>query len=113
MKALKKIYLDNAATTPVDPVVSAKMRPYFSQKYGNASSVHQLGEEARRAVEAARRQTANFLGCLSEEVYFTSGATESDNWAIGGVAEKMASRGIKKPHLITSAIGIEFNNFFA
>ena len=104
MKALKKIYLDNAATTPVDPVVSAKMRPYFSQKYGNASSVHQLGEEARRAVEAARRQTANFLGCLSEEVYFTSGSTESDNWAIGGVAEKMASRGIKKPHFITSAI---------
>ncbi|MBU1136921.1 cysteine desulfurase, partial [Patescibacteria group bacterium] len=101
---MKSVYLDNSATTPVDPAVFAKMKPYFSQKYGNASSAHRLGEEARRAVEAARRQIANFLGCLPEEIYFTSGATESDNWAVRGLAEKMASQGTKKPHLITSAI---------
>ncbi len=97
MNRKREIYLDNAATTPVDPVVFAKMKPYFWLKYGNASSVHQKGEEARQAVEKARQQVADFLGCLPDEIYFTSGATESDNWVIRGVVKKGA-------HIITSAI---------
>jgi len=99
----KIIYLDNAATTPVDPAVFSKMKPYFMEKYGNASSIHQIGQEARQAIENARQQVAIFLNCLPEEVYFTSGATESDN-TIKGIIEKAKFQGVKNPHIITSAI---------
>ena len=98
------IYLDNAATTPVDAAVFKKMQPYFYQKYGNPSSVHQLGQEARQTVEKARQQIADFLSCSAEEVYFTGSASASNNWLIQGVIEKAGSESSIKPHIITSAI---------
>ncbi len=101
--AMRKVYLDHAATTPVDSAVFKKMQPYFSVKYGNPSSVHRAGEEARQAVEKARQQVADFLGCVPTEVYFTAGATESDNWIILGVVEKARQMGLDKPHIITSS----------
>lgn len=100
---MRQIYLDHAATTPVEAAVFKKMQPYFSEKYGNPSSVHQMGEEARQAVEKARQQVADFLGCSAEEVYFTAGATESDNWLIYGVIDKLAEESSAKPHIIVSA----------
>jgi cysteine desulfurase len=99
----RQIYLDNAATTPVDPAVFRKMKPYFSDKYGNPSSVHRAGDQARQAIEKARQQIADFLGCTAQEIYFTAGATESDNWVILGVTEKARNQGLAKPHIITSA----------
>ncbi|MCX6811063.1 MAG: aminotransferase class V-fold PLP-dependent enzyme [Candidatus Berkelbacteria bacterium] len=84
---MKRIYLDHSATTPVDSEVLAAMTPYFSDKFGNASSVHSFGQEARSAVDNARHQIAEFLNCKSIEVIFTSGGSESDNLAIKGVVE--------------------------
>ena len=72
------IYLDHAATTPVDPGVVERMMPYFSQQFGNPSSIYHLGQEARAAIDGARRQCASVLGCAPGEVLLTSGATESD-----------------------------------
>ncbi len=103
MFLMKQVYLDYAATTPVEAAVLKKMQPYFSEKYGNPSSVHQMGEEARLAVEKARQQVADFLGCSAEEVYFISSTSESDNWVISGVVEKARAQGLKQPHIITSA----------
>jgi len=100
----KEIYLDNAATTPVDSAVLKKMQPYFNEKYGNASSVHSAGDLARNGMEKARQQIATFLNCLSEEIYFTSGATESDNWIIQGIIEKANDNDFKKPHIIISVL---------
>lgn len=101
--AQKQIYLDHAATTPVAPAVFRKMQPYFSIKYGNPSSIHQLGDQARQAVEKARQQVASFLGCSAQEIYFISSTSESDNWVILGAIEKARARGLKKPHIITSS----------
>jgi len=97
---MKRVYLDNAATTAVDSRVSAAMRPYFTRKFGNASEPHRWGQEARRAVDEARRQVAGFLGAKPEEIIFTSCATESINLAHKGVVEAMP----KKPHIITSSV---------
>ncbi|MBU4141803.1 cysteine desulfurase [Patescibacteria group bacterium] len=106
----KHIYLDNAATTPVDSAVLKEMMPYFMKKFGNPFSAHSFGQEAKVAIDNAREQVANFLGASSEEVFFTSGATESNNWTVFGVlksvktsaaAEKPGS--IFVPHIITSA----------
>ncbi|MFA5158483.1 MAG: aminotransferase class V-fold PLP-dependent enzyme [Patescibacteria group bacterium] len=97
---MKKIYLDNAATTPTDPSVLNAMLPYFSDKFGNASSVHLFGQEARGAVDNSRHAIGKFLNCKSTEIIFTSGGSESDNLAIKGVIE--ASE-VNKPHVITSA----------
>ncbi len=80
------IYLDHAATTPVDPAVLEAMLPYFSQRFGNPSSIYQLGQDARAGVDLARMRVARVLGCEPGEVLFTSGATESDNLAVRGVA---------------------------
>ena len=98
---MKRIYLDNAATTPVDPRVLEEMLPYFTEKFGNPSSVYQEGREARRAVEAARLQIAQAINADPKEIYFTAGGSESDNWAIKGVALKNRKRG---NHIITTAI---------
>ncbi len=98
------IYLDNAATTPVDPVVFKKMQPYFSEKYGNPSSAHNFGQEARQALEKSRQSVANFLNCSPEEVYFTGSATESDNLAVRGIIEKIILQDSVKPHIIASSI---------
>ncbi|MGB9577178.1 MAG: aminotransferase class V-fold PLP-dependent enzyme, partial [Candidatus Norongarragalinales archaeon] len=79
-----RVYLDHAATTPVDERVVAEMKPFFSVKYGNASSIHAWGREAREAVEHARSQVAALIGALPEEIIFTGGGTEADNLAILG-----------------------------
>ncbi|NQT46540.1 MAG: cysteine desulfurase NifS [Candidatus Omnitrophica bacterium] len=99
---MKQVYLDHNATTPTDPEVVRAMAPYYTEIYGNASSVHMFGQKARRAVEAAREQVANFLGAKdSQEIVFTSGGTESDNLAIRGIAYALRSKG---NHIITSSI---------
>ncbi|MEW6117372.1 MAG: cysteine desulfurase NifS [Nitrospirota bacterium] len=98
---MRKVYLDNAATTPTDPEVVRAMLPYFSEIYGNPSSAHSWGFEAREAVERARKSVAGFMGARSNEVVFTSGGTESDNAAIKGVAFANRNRG---DHIITSSI---------
>ncbi|MFC2302085.1 MAG: aminotransferase class V-fold PLP-dependent enzyme, partial [Selenomonas artemidis] len=81
------VYLDHAATTPIDPRVYEAMQPYLSGVYGNPSSLHTFGQLARRGIDRAREKTAALIGALPEEIFFTSGGTESDNWAIRGLAE--------------------------
>lgn len=101
---MKRIYLDNAATTPVDPEVLAEMMPYFSEKFGNSSSFHSFGQEAAEAVELARSRAAKHFNCKPEEIVFTSGATESNNLAIKGTVRRFQERNKDKgvrPHIIT------------
>ena len=98
-----KIYLDNAATTPLDKKVFESMKPYFSDKFGNASSIHSFGIVASEAVEKARGQVADFFGSQTNEIIFTSGATESNNWALKGVTKKYQAENKKIPHIITTA----------
>ena len=95
------IYLDYNATTPIAPEVASAMRPYLEGFFGNPSSSHRLGVEARMAVEKARRQVASLLGCNSDEVVFTSGGSESNNAAIKGTALALSDKG---RHILTSAI---------
>jgi cysteine desulfurase len=102
---VKKIYLDHAATTPVDNEVFLAMKPYFSQDYGNPSEPHFWGQEARGAIDQAREQVANFLGAKHQEIIFTSGATEAINLAHKGLIEALFGK-YKNivPHIITSSI---------
>lgn len=95
------IYLDNSATTYTDPRVIEEMLPYFGKVFGNASSQHFLGREALKAVDEARAKIAKAIGAKPSEIYFTSGGTESDNWAIKGIAQAKADKG---KHIITSCI---------
>ena len=97
----KLIYLDNAATTAMRQEAIDAMLPYFGQKYGNASSIYSIGQEAKEALEASRKTIADILGAKSEEVYFTGCGTEADNWAIIGTAEAYSNKG---KHIITSNI---------
>ena len=98
---MKPIYLDHAATTPTDPAVVQAMLPFFTRIYGNPSSMHAFGQEAKRAIEAARDSIASFLGAKPEEIIFTSGGTESNNFILKGIAASAGNRG---NHIITSAI---------
>src|ERR1700751_4695460 len=83
---MRRVYLDNNATTPVLPEVQEAMRPYFGERFGNASSIHHHGQETRAAVEGARESVAALLGCQASEIVFTSGGTEGDNLAVFGRA---------------------------
>ena len=101
MSVDRLIYMDNAATTATRPEVLDAMLPYFSQTYGNPSSIHRAGRESRRAIENARKQVAAALHCEPREVYFTAGGSESDNWAIRCAAKALEKKG---RHIITSVI---------
>lgn len=95
------IYLDNAATTRTAPEVVEAMLPYFTEYYGNASTVYRFGEKSREAVTEARDTIASMIGAKTEEIYFTAGGSESDNWAIKATAEAYGNKG---KHIITSKI---------
>src|SRR5580693_3033987 len=103
---MRRIYLDANATTPLLPEVFEAMRPYWMEHYGNASSIHQQGQQARGAVEQARSAVARFLHCLNSEIVFTSGGTESDNLALFGVLSNQALSSQTGPaaHLITTTL---------
>lgn len=103
MNAGERIYLDNAATTPVDKRVLKVMLPFFNEKFGNSASMHSFGLEAEKALEEARQHLAQALSCTKEEIFFTSGGTESDNLAILGTARKLKRDG-KGSHIITTQI---------
>jgi len=98
---MKRIYLDYAATTPVHPEVVKAMLPYFSDAFGNPSSLYSYGLEARQAIEAARNKVAESIGAKNEEIVFTGGGSEADNFAIKGVADANRRKG---NHIITSVI---------
>lgn len=98
---MKRIYMDHSATTPVAPEVLDAMLPYFEEKFGNASSLHSFGLEAKEALESSREKVAKLLGADPEEVIFTSGGTESDNLALKGIAYRNKEKG---KHIITTAI---------
>ncbi|MFA9423610.1 MAG: aminotransferase class V-fold PLP-dependent enzyme, partial [Sedimentibacter sp.] len=96
----RKIYLDNAATTRVKKEVVEEMRNYFDEFYGNpSSSLYELGRISKEAIENARKQVAEFLNANEKEIYFTAGGSESDNWAIKGVAFANKKKG---NHIITT-----------
>ncbi len=95
------IYVDNAATTMLEPKVLEDMMPYLTENYGNASSIYTIGQKAKEAVNKARADVAKCLGANEREIFFTSGGSEADNWAIKGVADALKSKG---NHIITSAV---------
>ena len=104
----KKIYLDHGATTPVDKRVFLEMMPYFSEKYGNASSLHSFGKDTLDTVEKSRLQLARFFGAEAEEIFFTSGATEANNLAVKGIVKAYYAKNkndysVSKPHIITTS----------
>ena len=103
---LNSIYLDHAATTPTDPEVVTAMLPYFTSVFGNPSSIYQVGQDGHAALDRSRRSIASVLGCRSSEILFTSGATESNNLALKGVAwaARLATPDNSFPHIITTAI---------
>ncbi|MBE0521083.1 MAG: cysteine desulfurase NifS [Candidatus Methanoperedenaceae archaeon] len=98
---VSSIYMDYSSTTPVDPAVAEAMYPFFSEKYGNPSSLYTKGREAKKAIEEARQEVADLIGARKEEVFFTGSGTESDNLAIKGTAYKNRKKG---NHIITSSI---------
>lgn len=97
----KMIYLDNAATTPTAPEVIEAMLPFYEDRYGNPSAMYDFGQAGRTAVEEARKIIADSMGVLPEEIYFTAGGSESDNWALKSTAENLSMRG---RHIVTSKI---------
>ena len=100
---MKYIYLDNAATTRVAPEVLEAMTPYFTEYYGNPSSIYSFAGKSKDAMEEARAKIAGILGAKPEEIYFTGGGSESDNWALKATAEAYANKG---KHIILSLIHI-------
>src|SRR5436190_8905110 len=101
MNSERKVYLDHSATTPIDTRVLDAMLPYLTEKFGNPSSVHYFGQEARAAVDRARRAVATLIGARPNDVVFTSGGTEANNLAIRGLCEAAKTYG---RHIITSQI---------
>jgi cysteine desulfurase len=101
MTARRLVYLDHAATTPAAPEVVEAMRPFFTERFGNPSSIYGIARDSKAAIDAAREQVARAINASPEEVYVTSGGTEADNWAIKGVAYANRKRG---DHIVTSAI---------
>ena len=99
---MERIYLDHAATTPLDNEILEKMLPYFTDNFGNPNSPHGAGRKAMAAVDNARDTLADLLNAKPNEIYFTSGGTEADNWALLGGA--YAQRELGKTHVIISAI---------
>ena len=97
----KRVYVDNSATTPMHPQVLEEMLPYFTEKFGNPSSIHSFGREAKQAMDRARDRVAKSLGARSGEIYFTGSGTEADNWALKGTAYANRNRG---NHIITSKV---------
>ena len=102
----ERVYLDYIATTPVDPTVVQAMEPFFHGTFGNPSSVHTYGQEAKIAIDRSRDIVAGFFGVKSSEVLFTGSATEADNWAIRGVIDRLGEQGysMDRLHVVTSAI---------
>lgn len=98
----RRIYLDNSATTPVDPDVLAAMMPYLTEKFGNASSIHFFGQETKGAVDKARHQAAGLINARPNEIVFTSGGTEANNLAVRGLVSRNRTTG--PPHIVTSSI---------
>ena len=98
---MRRVYLDNNATTPVAEEVYRQMQPYFCQSFGNAASIHGFGQEARAAIEVARQEVADLIGAQTGEIVFTGGGTEADNTVVRGVATAQGGRG---GHIITSSI---------
>ena len=94
------VYADNSATTKINEDVLAEMMPYLTEHYGNASSIYSVGRDSRRAVDAAREKVAKALGAKPQEIYFTAGGSESDNWAIKGSMDVLKAKG--KTHIITT-----------
>ncbi len=101
MSSKRTIYLDHAATTPVKPAIMDAMQPYFSEYFGNPSSIYSIARTSKSAIETSRQQVAKALGAEPGEIFFTSGGSESDNWAIKGIAFANRKKG---NHIITSAI---------
>ncbi|MDX8549015.1 cysteine desulfurase NifS [Methanospirillum sp. J.3.6.1-F.2.7.3] len=101
MASQKTIYMDHSATTATDPAVVEAMLPWYSINYGNPSSLYRLARESRTAIEEAREKVAKAIGAKQDEIFFTSGGTESDNWALKGAALALRKKG---NHIITSAI---------
>ena len=100
--SMRFVYADNAATTAVSPKVVEAMLPYMTENYGNPSSLYSFGQTAHKAIEKARKQVADVLSCDAKEIYFTSGGSEADNWAIRSAAAVGAKKG--KKHIISSKI---------
>ena len=101
---MKEVFLDGASNTPLDPKVFKAMKPFLSPKFmGNASSSHDFGIRASMAIETARDQVAEATGAKREDIYFTSGATEGNNWVINSIAEQQRFSGMKRPRIICSA----------
>ena len=96
---MKRIYMDHAATTPTDPKVLSAMLPYFCEKFGNPSGIYGEARDGKAAVIRAREQIASAIGCSSDEIFFTSGGSESDNWALRGVMRRS-----ERKHVVVSAI---------
>jgi len=101
MSSIRRVYLDHSATTPADPRVVEAMMPYLTERFGNASSVHFFGQEARAAVDRARREVAGLIAARSNEIVFLSGGTEANNLAVRGLCEAVEPHG---RHIITSSI---------
>lgn len=97
----KLIYMDHAATTPVNPKVLEAMLPYFSDRFGNASSIYSIGRESKKAIDEARDKVAKAIGAMPREIFFTGSGTEADNWAVKGIAYANREKG---NHIITTSI---------